>query len=430
MTQKKSEIISTHFDNILESPKNFFSDLASRIDISSFIFEVGSIIGIFFLVYLIQRAIKRSKQFQDLLEQEELTLSEWFMSFVLSVATPGIAFVLLCFAMGVCSNFTKHLEIYQISLKLTMVWAVWILSRMIKDVFVRSIISCTFIPFLILSAFGFAAPVINYLDSLGFYVGDVYISVFLILKGLFIATCLFWGARLISQTVLSFIENKKQINPELRDLLENIFQALLYTVVVLITFDLLGIDLKSLTIIGGAVGIGVGLGLQRIVANFISGVIILFEQKIKVGHLVEVSGAGSPGWIRHLGTRAAVIDTGDGKELLIPNEELLTKTLVDWTSRDKKMRTDLQIKICFHSNLEKAKEIMLDTVRSHPICSKKSPPSCFLEKFTDNGAQFLLQFWVDDLTAGKMDLQNDVLLTIWKRFAEEDIELASYPKVP
>lgn len=175
------------------------------------------------------------------------------------------------------------------------------------------------------------------------------------------------------------------------------------------------------------VGIGIGFGLQKIAANFISGIIILFEQNIKVGHLVEVPGSGSPGWIRHLGARAAVIDTGDGRELLIPNEELLTKTVVDWTAKSKAIRTDLRIKVAFKSDLEKAKEIMLFAVQSHSYCSHLLAPTCYLEKFTDSGAEFLLQFWVDDLTVGKMEMQNDVLLYIWKTFAKENIEHAYNP---
>lgn len=386
------------------------------------IYEIGIIIGIGLISYMLQKGIQK-RYLAHIVEEEGHSWSQRFVYVALSFAAPFIAFVLLTFAMSISAIFTSNLEIYKISIKLTLIWFVWILAdRIISDLFVRWVVSCTLIPLFVFSTFGLSAPVLNYLDSLGFTLAGIHLSVFLMLKGLLVATCLFWFARLICQNVLNFIESQKKITPEIRDLAENLFQIFLYTAVVLITLDLVGIDLKSLALIGGAVGIGIGLGLQKIAANFISGIIILFEQNVKVGHFVEIAGDGNPGWIRHLGARAAVIDTGDGKELLIPNEELLTKTIIDWTSRDRKARIDLHIKVSFNSDLEKAKQIMLEAILSHPLCSKRTPPSCFLEKFTDNGARFLLQFWVDDLIIGKMDMQNDVLLTIWRRFSEENIE--------
>jgi|GEM_PF-3173254 len=410
------------FSNSMNEIIDYFSQFWAHENQWASFLEVGIVIGIGALAYFLQKWMVR--RYLNFVIQEER--AAWYQKLVfraLPFTTPLIAFVLLSLAMSLSSGFTQNLEIYKVSFKLTGVWWVWLLiTRTIPDLFVRWVVTATLIPFLVFSAFNLSAPLLNYLDSLGFSLAGINVSIYLILKGLLIATCLFWFARLVSQGAVTFIESQKKITLEIRDLLENVFQVVLYTTVFLITLDLLGIDLKSLAIIGGAIGIGIGLGLQKIAANFISGLIILFEQNVKVGHLVEIQGGGSPGWIRHLGARAAVIETGDGRELLIPNEELLTKTLTDWTFKDKKVRTDLQIRVAFHSDLEKAKEIMLEAVASHPICSKMSPPDCFLEKFTENGAQFLLQFWVDDLSYKKMDMQNDVLLTIWKRFAQENIE--------
>lgn len=406
----------------IESISTFFSDLWSNINNLSSIVEIVVIFAIAFISYQLQKWIQ-IRYLAILVKEEKTSWTQRLLFETLSFTSPFIAFVLLFLAMSITAGFTHNLDAYKLSIKLTLIWFIWVfVIHTIPDLFVRWVVACILIPFLIFSTFGLSTPVLNYLDSLGFPLGGIHISILLILKGLLIATFSFWFARLICKVVISFIESQKKINPEVQDMLSNLFQVILYSTVALITLDLLGIDFTSLALIGGAIGIGIGLGLQKIAANFISGIIILFEQNIKVGHLVEIQGGGNPGWIRHLGARAAVIDTSDGKELLIPNEELLTKTLIDWTSKDKKLRTDLQIKVSVFSNLEKAKEIMLEAVTSHPLCSKSLPPSCFLEKFIDNSAQFLLQFWVDDLSIGKMDMQNDVLLTIWKRFAEENIE--------
>ena len=407
-----------HFNSI----GDFFGRLWIKIYDLSAITEIGIIVAIILFSCFLKKIMQ--KRYRAYIEkQEKPSLYHHVLYSLLSFTAPCISFVLLSCAMSVTAGFTSELEIYELATRLSVVWFFWILIlRIIPDLFLKIVLCVTLIPFLVLSTFGLSTPVINYLESLGFSVLGISLSIYTLLKLLFISTSLLWLANVVSRITLTYIARHTKINAEMRDLLENLFHVALYSTVALITLDLVGIDLTSLALIGGAVGIGIGFGLQKIAANFISGIIILCEQNIKVGHLVEVPGSGNPGWVRHLGARAVLIDTGDGRELLIPNEELLTKTVVDWTSKDKKTRTDLRIKVAFKSDLEKAKEIMLYAVKSHPYCSNLLPPTCYLEKFSDNGAEFLLQFWVDDLTVGKMEMQNDVLLYIWKTFAKEHIE--------
>lgn len=390
--------------------------------------EVALIVCVVLISHIIQKFIQRRYSKYIAGEEENLSIRQRLFYLMIAFSKPFIAFILLLIAMGISAIFTENLKIYQIAIKFTMIWFVAIfIKRAIPDFFVQAVIFFTLIPLLIFTALDLSGPVLTYLDSLGFTLAGIHISIFLVLKTLLIATCLFWVANFVSRSVMTLIESQTKINLEIRDLMQNLFQVILYATVTLVTFDLVGIDLRSLAIVGGAIGIGIGLGLQKIASNFVSGIIILFEQNVKVGHLIEVNGTGKAGWVRHLGARAVVIDTGDGKELLIPNEELLTRTVIDWTSNNRKTRTDLHVKVSFKSDLEKAKSIMIQAVQSHPVCSKIDPPTCYLEKFTDNGAEFLLQFWVDDLSRGKMDMQNDVLLYIWKRFAEENIEHPSHP---
>lgn len=413
-------ILSTHFNSIGE----FFQRLWIKIYDLSAITEIGIIATIVVFSCFIKKILERCYKIY-IEKQEKPRLYHHVLYSLLFFTAPCISFILLSCAMSVTAGFTSQLEIYELAIRLSVVWFFWILIvRIIPDLFLKIVLFVTLIPLLVLSTFELTTPVINYLESLGFSVLGIHFSVYILLKLLFIATCLLRLANVISQITLNFLAHHTKINAQTRDLLENLFHAALYSTVALITLNLVGIDLTSLALIGGAVGLGIGFGLQKITANFISGIIILFEQNIKVGHYVEVPGNGNPGWIRHLGARAVLIDTGDGRELFIPNEELLTKTVIDWTAKDKKARTDLRIKVAFKSDLEKAKEIMLYAVKSHPYCSNSKHlfPTCYLEKFTDNGAEFLLQFWVDDLTEGKMEMQNDVLLYIWKTFAIEHIE--------
>ncbi|MBA3816365.1 MAG: mechanosensitive ion channel [Parachlamydiaceae bacterium] len=421
----------TNQNIILNNQNSYFSFILhfwNKISHLVPIIEISSIVGFVFLSYVFQKWVIL-KYDRDYLENEDAqTFKEMIIVLLISFTAPIVTFVFSSVALSISTHLNYDPEIYRISIHLTFVWMAWIfLTKSISDIFVRWIVTCTLIPLFTFTAFGLADPIVNYLDSLSFNLGETRISIFIILKGLLIATCLAWGARFLSQYITSLIENQKKISLEMRDLIGNIFKIILYTTVALITLDLVGIDLKSFAIVGGAIGIGIGLGLQKIAANFISGIIILFEQNVKVGHLVEIPGGAGPGWIRHLGTRAAIIDTEDGKHTLIPNEELLTKSLIDWTAKNKKIRVNLIIKVCFESNLELAKHIILESAINHRLCSKSPPPDCFLQKFTDNGAQFMLRYWVEDLTAGSLEMQNDVLFNIWKCFSKENIQFPILP---
>ena len=290
MIQEEFQEIIPTFENNFSSLTETFNRLFSYLYNQVYLTEAGVIGCILVISFFSQKFIQ--KWYGNFLNKKvQITWSQKIIYRVLFFTGPIIAFFLTIIAMCITAGFTRHLEIYSIFIKLNVIWFICLcITYTISDLFVRFVVYTTLIPFLILSAIGLSGPILDYLDSLGFNLAGINISLFLVLKGLLIATCLFWIARIISQLVFSFIDSQKKMTMEIRDLLQNIFQVVLYTTVMLITLDALGIDLKSLAIIGGAIGIGIGLGLQKIAANFISGIILLFEQNIKVGHLVEVTG--------------------------------------------------------------------------------------------------------------------------------------------
>lgn len=385
--------------------------------------ELALVFSLILASFLIQRWLKR-RYSSYLVQNHKWGIGSKIFAFFLSCASPLISFILLVIATSIMASFTTDLYIFEITLKLTLVSFVWLIAmRTISDWSIRCVVTITIIPLLILSSLGLAAPVLDYLDSLGFAIGDIYFSVYLLLKTILIATLLFGGGRLLSQAVVTLIHGQKRIDEEVKDLLENAFQIVWYFTLTMITLHLVGIDLKAFALFGGAVGVGIGIGLQKIASNFISGIILLFEQSIKVGHLVEVQGSCT-GWIRHLGARAAVIEIGDGRDVLVPNEELITKSVTDWTYKNRNIRIELTVKVSFKSDLEKAKKIMLEVANSHPLCSRFQPANCYLACFTDAGANFLLRLWMEDLLQGRDEVKSDVLMSIWKRFNAEGIEIS------
>jgi small-conductance mechanosensitive channel len=163
------------------------------------------------------------------------------------------------------------------------------------------------------------------------------------------------------------------------------------------------------------------LGLQKITANFVSGITLLMEKSIKIGDLIEVG--GSTGWVRQLNIRYALIETADGREILIPNEELVSTRVTNWTHTSNTARIDIKVGVSYASDPLQVRELMLAAARAHPLCLKDPAPSCWLNEFGYNAMQFLLIFWIPDVRDGRMGPQSEVMIAILEKFRKAGIDI-------
>ncbi len=271
----------------------------------------------------------------------------------------------------------------------------------------------------VLNVTGFAAFTVVYLNSMGFDIGQFHISLLALFHGIFMLVVVFWIAGLLSRTLESYLRRSSSLSYMARELSVKFFRIFVYFLAFMITLSALGVDLTAFAVFGGALGVGVGLGLQKITANFVSGIILLMEKSIKIGDLIEI--AGSSGWVRQLNIRYALIETGEGKEILIPNEELISTRVINWSHSSDAARVDIKITVAYESNALKVRDMLINTARAHPLCQKNPAPNCWLREFSDTGLQFLLIFWIPDVHEGRMGPQSDVMLAILERFRKEGI---------
>lgn len=267
-------------------------------------------------------------------------------------------------------------------------------------------------------------PVKKFLESalLTFEFGDTKVSAYLIVKGLIATVILFWLTGIISEFGETRIKSISGIRASNKALIVKIFQIAVYFVAFIFILDVLGIDLTALAIFSGAVGIGIGFGLQKITSNFISGIILLFEKSVEEGDLVELSG-GTYGFVRQTGARYTLIESFDGKEEMIPNEDFITNRVTNWTFTNPKGRVEILIGVSYNSDIEFARELILQAATENERCSKDPAPQCYLREFADSSVNFLLYFWVDDVTEGRFEPQSDVMRAIWRKFKEHNIEI-------
>lgn len=277
---------------------------------------------------------------------------------------------------------------------------------------------------LVLGGLGHFDIIKQYTDtaSLSFKVGTYQISLYNILKSALIIVLVFWTAAIVADIAETRIKKIRKMRAATRDLVLKIIHILIYFLSFLIALDILGIDLTTLTIFSGALGIGLGFGLQKIASNFISGLILLLEKSVEQDDLVELMD-GTFGFVRKSGARYTLIETFDGKEMMIPNEEFITTRVTNWTFSNTKGRIEIIIGVSYNSDIEKARELILEAAQEHPRCIEAPEPKCYLRNFGDSSVDFILHFWIADVTAGRWEPQSDVMFAIWQKFRENDISI-------
>lgn len=263
-------------------------------------------------------------------------------------------------------------------------------------------------------------------DDLSFKIGETRFSAYLLIKAAIAIVMLFWLTGIFSEFGEKRIKTIKGIKSSNKALITKAFQIFVYFFGFIIGLDVLGIDLTGLAVFSGAVGIGIGFGLQKITSNFISGLILLFEKSVENDDLVELAD-GTYGFIRHTGARYTLIETFEGKEIMIPNEDFITNRVTNWTFSNSKGRVEINIGISYESDIEKAMELILEAAKEHPRCVDDPEPSCYLREFADSSVNFLLFFWVADVTEGRFKPKSDVMRSIWKKFKEHNITIP-YPQ--
>jgi small-conductance mechanosensitive channel len=233
---------------------------------------------------------------------------------------------------------------------------------------------------------------------------------------------LLWIALKLGNILDSRIQRTEDLTPSLRVLLGKITRISLMVFAVLLGMQLLNINLTALTVLSGAVGVGIGFGLQKVVSNFISGIIILMDQSIKPGDTITLG--DTFGWIRELRARFVSVITRDGREYLIPNEDFITTQVVNWSFSDKFVRLDVPFGVSYESDphevIRLAKEAAANIER---VDSRHKPPVCWMTEFGDSSINFLLRFWIDDPQRGMTNIRGTVLLALWDTFKENGVNI-------
>ncbi|MDU8942626.1 mechanosensitive ion channel family protein [Ovoidimarina sediminis] len=294
-------------------------------------------------------------------------------------------------------------------------------SRLISNTAVRGIVRTAAWAWVTLNILGITEETEAILDGIAISLGGMRLSVWLILQGIVLVALLFFAARFISRTSASQIEKMEDLSPSMRVLAVKALQLLLYGTAFFIGLRAIGIDLTGLAVLSGAIGVGLGFGLQKVVSNLVSGVIILLDKSIKPGDVISLG--DTFGWINSLGARYVSITTRDGKEYLIPNEDLITGQVVNWSHSNDFVRLDIYFGTAYGDDPHLVRKIAIEAAASVPRVLADRAPVCHIVGFGDSSVDYILRFWIRDPTGGLTNIRGNVYLALWDAFQEHDISI-------
>lgn len=281
------------------------------------------------------------------------------------------------------------------------------------------------VPITLMHLFGVWEPVTNTLKDAEFTVGQSKINAYGALKSGAALIALFWITGFIVQAMDKRLRRIRRMHVSNRVLIMKFFQTILYFVVFLVALGMLGVDFTALSVLGGALGVGIGFGLQKIASNFISGIILLFEKSVMVDDLIMLED-GTTGFIRQNAARYTRIEVADGRDIMIPNEEFITQRVTTLTHGKRDGRIEIKLTVEFDSDIEQVRSLLLEAAKVCKECKKDPAPSAFLTALGDHGQEYSLYLWLDDIVAGTLGPRHNVLSEIMRLFRKHGITLA-YP---
>jgi small-conductance mechanosensitive channel len=276
-----------------------------------------------------------------------------------------------------------------------------------------------------LNILGLLNPAMAVLDTAAVTLGGLRISALTIVKAMLSLAVLLWLATLASRLLERRITALPNLTPSLQVLIVKLLKIVLVVIAVVTALRTVGIDLTAFAVFTGAVGVGLGFGLQKAVSNFISGLSILLDKSIKPGDVITVG--DTYGWVSSLGTRYVSVVTRDATEYLIPNEELITQRVINWSYSTAEVRLKLPLGISYAADVRQAIELCQGAASETPRVLDEPKPKCLVKGFGDNGIDLELRIWINDPKNGVSNVKSDVFLRIWDKFRAHSIEIP-YPQ--
>lgn len=347
---------------------------------------------------------------------------------IIERVTPVIFLVVIWLALLVLDQFTwrGNTVILRLVASLTTAWIVInVLALAIRNRFLYRVVSIGLWLLAAASILGVLPEITATLDGMAFSVGTTRVSALRVIEAVALMGLLFWLTGLLSHMLDAWLARSRDISPSLRVLIGKLTRAVLYVVAALVAIAVVGIDLTALAVFSGALGLGIGLGLQKSVSNFVAGITVLADKSIKPGDVISLG--ETFGWITALKARYVSVVTRDGREHLIPNETFVSETVINWSYTDAKVRISVPFGASYAADPHAVKALIERTCASVPRVLPAPKPVVHFTGMGESSLDFEARVWIVDPVDGLANVRSALLLAIWSALTEAGIEIP-YPQ--
>lgn len=394
-----------------------------------FVLDTLICLGIILVAATVARplATRLQKQFQILIERESrFSVLDRLWQSARDISYPGIWLLLLWIPVLV----TEIWGITNTSLVITTsLLAAWVIIEsatiLVSSHFWSRTIAISAWLLAALNILGILDPTIAFLDGVSFSLGQATISVLTIMQALVTLGILLWLSAIAGQITESKLKSARNLSPSIQVLTIKFMRISLSAIAFIMALAIVGVDLTAFAVVGGAVGVGIGFGLQKIFANLISGFILLMDKSIKPGDVIVV--ADYYGRVDALTARYVSVTTRDGVEHLIPNEELIINRVENWSHSHNLLRLRQIVGVHYKADVHKAIALCKEAAAETPRILDDPAPNCLMKEFGDSSVNLELRYWINDPMNGRANVTSDLLLRIWDKFHEHNIEIP-YPQ--
>jgi len=388
------------------------------------LYQIGIALALWLLAWVLARLVR--PRFHDWLRARE-GWPKWRLRFGLQLhrRMQLIMFVLLIwpvvwFMQEVTWPSRSHL--LGIIATLAFAWlAIALVTRFIANDIIRKLVRIGAWIWVTLIIVNLTTEARQLLDSFAFSLGETRFSLWLLLQAAVVLTALFSIARFASHAGAANIGRSEDLSPSMQVLAVKFLQVVLYGIAFFAALRIVGLDLTGLTLFSGAIGVGLGFGLQKVVSNLVSGIIILLDKSVKPGDVISIG--DTFGWINTLGARYVSITTRDGKEYLIPNEDLITGQVVNWSHSNDFVRVDINFGTSYDDDPHLVRKVAIAAALTVDRVLHTQQPVCHIIGFGDSSVDYILRFWIVDPSQGLTNVRGNVFLALWDAFQAEGISI-------
>ena len=346
------------------------------------------------------------------------------------LVVPILSILLLRIAVGVSDAALGRSRIVQAAWSLSVLWLLytWVRDSAVKSRVLAITLLWLAVALLVLQFAGLLAGLIAILESIALSVGSIHVSLYGVIRVVLFGSLLFWLGRLSNSTGQDIIRRQQQLDLRTREVAAKLLQVSIVGVVFLLLLQVMGVNFTTLAVFGGAVGVGLGFGLQSIASNFISGIIILLDRSVSVDDYIQLAD-GRTGIVRELNMRSTTLETFDGKDVMVPNEKFIVEPFTNWTHKNNKQRYRVDFSVAYDSDIRSLVAIIKAVVASHPqvISGSGVPleeqPDCEIASFGDSGINMFVEFWMEGIDDGRNRVGGDLMLMILEALQQHGFQI-------